>query len=393
MIAELEKPLDQSQEKTRQEILLASKYEAVGIDRFSPSSLSAFRTNRMRWALRYALEFKSMYPAPAMYRGNAIERAIKEELGDLPDGLERAIRYLQFDVAKSILRLYPNLPEGWEVNLIASKLSLFDRDKFIGTISDVFELLPKINPTLPKWIDSEFPSKIIKKIGKQYMIIDETYPESLEYFRSLGLLVYQHKIERDEIFGLPIKFVGYADFVSKVNHIGYDLKTREKKKDITLEEKCQMSAYADLTGLDWVVVMVNPLSATAKKETEIIAMAKSGLGSKEIAKSWKDSQGKGTTEKYVLELIEKANLGKIGKVEKLNTYKLSKSEVETYNQWNRATAEAINFVIKNSRKASLIEDLKKQCIANPEDMFLDPHEKEKIREIWGLDVEGEDEDC
>lgn len=378
-----------------QEIQLASKYEQIGLDKLSASNLSTFRQSRLRWALRYVLGFKSLYPAPAMYRGNAIERGIQSALAkSSKDPIREAFKFYQFDVAKAILKVYPILPKGWDRDKILSVFAGMEKEKFIQTMKDILENFPKINPDLPEWVDSAFPEKIIKKTISQMRIIEQTFDVALNHFSMQENLVYQRRIEKSSIYETPLRFLGYADFVNDILRKGSDLKTKAKMpKSLSFDEKCQMAAYSDLTGYEWEVVIVAPLGEKAKKEIILLDLIKNvGGNPKAIADAYKVVTGSGTTADFVGKFINRVASGDYVVPSPLKVIKVSQEEVTEYQKWNYKTAQAIQKTIAACDSGNLKDELLFHCISDPDGMFLDPHEKAEIKRVWGITVESEEED-
>lgn len=392
--------LIQSRDKTRSEILLASKYEELDLEHFSASSMNLWRQNRMSWFLRYILHKRSLYPAPSMYRGSAIERAIQEAFTGSSKGSisDRAKKYTKFDVIKAILKIYPVLPNEWvgQESDVRNFFSGLNDEKFVEAVKTIFETLPKLNPGVFEWIQGEVNYlKIVKKIEKQFRIIQDVSEAGYEHLKLRGKLSYQRKIQVSNPFGIDnITFKGYADWIDTEDEIGIDLKVKEKRiKEISLAEKCQMAAYSEYTGMDWEVLVLTPMGKEAKKEIILHDLFLGGCREpKEMAQAFKLTTTNGTTPAYCEKMINLFSQPDYKKPTNVNIFKVSESDKKIGMAWNEITAKGINSMIEKARKGNLMDDLLLQCIGDPEGLLVDPHERELIRETWGIDVQINEEE-
>lgn len=383
-----------------------NKYEIAGIEKLSVSSLNQFRMNSMAWALRYYIGFKSRYPKPSFSRGKAVEKTAENtRIGigkDTPNPL------FQADSLKEVFKMFKELP--FNPDLAIADFAEKSPEEFIPALKDlimnIIELSEKEN--IPEWLDEKTIEKILKKIAKEQEIVNNTYSYVRDYICSLSDLKAQQRIELSSIFGLPVGFIGFSDW--ETPDYGIDLKTLTRFADIPedwsktkVAHKCQISAYSVITGKPFSLVYVAPISKKAiedvNKEKIIYDIWKHLPDVKLIVKQFKELTGSGTTaptvEKFIHKFIhpdyEFPQIPEPLKVIELP----SMDEAVKYHKFNEATAKAIHRVITSCRKDSFEEDLLTHCISDPDNMMLDPDEKRKIQELWGIsfdESEGEEND-
>jgi hypothetical protein len=406
-----------SKKKLEEKIILSNKYEIAGINHFSISSMNQFRANSMAWALRYFLGFRSLYPKPSMVRGIAIEKATENARLNVREGFdpehpsfleENSEKIFQARIVDQTLSMFGDdlpLDRDYCVVDFAEK----DAETFISEypvlLQNLFEM---ISP--PEWLKEEQIPKLASKVIKELSIVKECAPHAIEYILSLeGEIRSQVKIEKSELFGLPVGFLAYADWIKK-DSFGVDMKTVSYYSKIpkTWEEvptsyKCQVAAYSEFSGgLDWKLVFVAPVSKKLindiQKEKILFDLYKEiGNEPKAIMQAYKTRSidGKGTTVNYVNEKIKEFESPSFELKQipaPLKVIDIPKEEVQKYQRFNKATAYAINNIISSCDPKSFGDDLLTLCIADPDNMMLDPHERFKIKEVWGIESSKEEVD-
>ena len=395
----LQKEVVVEEKPSKQEIILASKYEQTGIEHFSISSLNQFRNNSMVWALRYLLEMKSIYPNPALARGKAIENTINQKfLGSPIDCKLSAMNFYKMEISKDILGIFEILPENWQRDKIIYSLYQLPFDKFIDSISKLLDKLPNYQIEKKSWLNSEQNEKLMKKIQSEYHFVLSVIENATDLVISKlpQNSRLQNKLSHD-FNKLPVPIIGYTDYENA--NIGIDLKTGKKLpkqySDISVEHFCQASFYSFVQKKPWELLYVSSLSNTQKKEIIMYDLYKEYKNDvKKIVEQYKlkSLDGKGTTEKFVLEQIEKFQNPQYTIPESVISYTVKESEVDNFMKLNLMTANSINTVINSCRKSSLIDDMKIFCLDNPSGMFIDPCEKEQIEQVWGIKIVTEEDE-
>lgn len=384
--------------------VLSKKLDDIEIERFSISSFNAFRRNRFTWFLRYIADFKSRWPMEGAWRGNAIESAIMRSLMDPnretlrnEDLINGAINTYQREVISHLLPVFPKQIDSFSPEKIEKIMQGMDKDQFPSVLKNIVDVLFKINEgeDLPEYVipDSDDYLKYLKKVEKQYGMIESAIPYAVEHFRSYGERPeYQNRILYDG-FKLGIPVVGFTDF--KFSKFGVDLKTSEHIPktwaDVNLDYKCQAAFYSVHLGIPWKIVYAGKLNQDQKKENLITKLHDDGYSSKEIVSKFKEINGSGTTETTVIKILDETTKPGWEYHTPVKEFDLPESEISELNQINQFTGMAILQCLKSSRRDSLIDDMKFFCLGDLEHIFIDKDQAREIARVWGFTIPSSEE--
>ena len=400
---------EEIKDPTRQEKILSGKLDDIELERFSISSLNLFRTNRISWYLRYILDFKSVYPMEGAWRGQAIESAInkmlKERGKNAPENIEPsgeqdlidfAMRHYQSKILTSLFKIYEETLPGFDKEKIPVMLREKEITEFPGILKLIVDGHFKINEKqkLPGFLvpDSEDYLKFLRKVERQYPIINEAVKYLHEYFLELPEdCQMQGKIKSDH-YGIAIPTIGYFDY--EFPEFGLDLKTSDagkipkKWEDVPIGYKCQSAFYSVVKGKPWGIVYGSRLSKDDLKKNVIISLAKQGLDPAGIVTAYKEQSpdGKGTTKGTVEKYLDGINLQEWKPAKACKVFMMPAEEVEYYDRINQFTAKSVLKAIESSKKGQLEEDMKYFCLSDTEHMFLSPDESEKIMDSFGFKI-------
>lgn len=395
MIADI---LNEAKKEQTEEISLYKKMELLGVEHYSPSSISQFLNNQVLWCMNRIYGIRSLYPKPVLSRGLSIEKAVQDVLiGSSENATKSALRYFQHSTTKDLLKPYPVTVKGFTKDQIQNVMMTLPKEKFFAAFADIIETHWKLNPALPTWLDPDDEGqKIILKLTREYELIESVTESVLSYFQSQikgEKFKYQSKVSRKITEAGGVEMIGYTDFENSL--VGFDLKTSVRKpKDfskVSLSHKCQASFYADSLRKDWILVYASPLSSDQKKEIAMHSIKGSGTP-KEIAKLYKEisEDGKGTTEPTVIKYLDLFSQSDYRLPEPVKEIPVSQSESVKWQKYNIQAIRSMNALIRACNPDRIKEEIKELCFSNPEAMMLDPHEKELIQEFYGLSIETEE---
>ncbi|PJZ87015.1 hypothetical protein [Leptospira levettii] len=384
---------------------VSNKLGDVDIERFSISSFNAFRRNRFTWYLRYIADFKSRWPMEGAWRGNAIESAVMRSLMDpVKDSLTMeklvsdAINVYQREVVSHLLKVYPHGLEHFTDEKIEQLMMAMDKTQFPLALKSIVDVLYKhnINEDLPEYVipDSEDYSKYLKKVEKQYPLIESAVPYAVEYFKSIpGVPNYQTRLLHHG-FELGIPVLGFTDF--EYTEFGIDLKTSgsipKKWEDVSLDNKCQAAFYSVHQKKPWKIVYVGKLNQDQIKENLITKLYNDGLSSKEILVRYKNLTGTGTTEPTVSKILDVTTKPGWEIHKPIKEFILPESETAELNEINRFTGMSILQCLKSSRRDNLLDDMKYFCVGDLDHMFLDKDQSREISKVWGFNLPTSEEE-
>ncbi|TGL35581.1 hypothetical protein [Leptospira perdikensis] len=378
---------------------VSNKLGDIDIERFSISSFNAFRRNRFTWYLRYVADFKSRWPMEGAWRGNAIESAVMRSLMDpVKESLTMeklvgdAINVYQREVVSHLLHVFPKGLENFSDEKIEKIMMAMDKTQFPQVLKTIVDVLYKLNmdEDLPEYVfpESEDYSKYLKKVEKQYSLIESAVPYAVEYFKSIpGTPNYQTRLLYHGFkLGLPV--IGFTDF--EYTEFGIDLKTSgsipKKWEDVSLDYKCQAAFYSVHQKKPWKIVYVGKLNQDQIKENLITKLHHEGLSSKEIMVRYKEITGSGTTEPTVSKILDVTSKPDWEPHKPLKEFLLPESETAELNEINRFTGLSILQCLKSSRRDNLLDDMKYFCIGDLDHIFLDKDQSREIAKVWGFKV-------
>lgn len=382
-------------EQANQEISLYKKMELLGVEHYSPSSISQFLNNQVLWCMNRIYGIRSLYPKPALSRGISIEKAVQDVLiGSADNATKSALKYFQHSTVRDLLKPYPLTVKGFSKDQIQNIMMTPPKEKFFAAFSDIIETHWKFNQNLPSWLDpNDEGKKIMLKLINEYETVESVTESVLSYFQNQikgEKFRYQSKVSRKITEAGGVEMTGYTDFENSV--LGFDLKTSLRKpKDfskVSLSHKCQASFYANSLRKDWILVYASPLNSDQKKEIAIHSIKDSGTP-KEIAKLYKEisEDGKGTTEPTVIKYLDLFSQSDYILPEPVKEIPVSQSESVKWQKYNVQAIRSMNALISSCNPDNIKDEIKELCFSNPESMMLDPHEKELIQEFYGLSIE------
>lgn len=376
---------------------VSNKLGDIDIERFSISSFNAFRRNRFTWYLRYVADFKSRWPMEGAWRGNAIESAVMRSLMDplkstltMNKLVSDAINVYQREVVSHLLRVFPKGLENFSDEKIEQLMMAMDMVQFPQVLKSIVDVLYKLNEdqNLPEYVipDSEDYLKYLKKVEKQYALIESAVPYAVEYFKVIpGIPNYQTRLLYDG-FNLGLPVLGFTDF--EYPEFGIDLKTSgsipKKWEDVSLDNKCQAAFYSVHQKKPWKIVYVGKLNQDQIKENLITKLHQEGLSSKEIMVKYKEITGTGTTEPTITKILDVTTKPTWEIHKPLKEFELPESEISELNEINRFTGLSILQCLKASRRDHLLDDMKYFCVGDLDHMFLDKDQAREISKIWGF---------
>jgi hypothetical protein len=409
---------DEEAEKVgKKQRLQLSKFEEAGIERFSPSSFNAFRTNRITWALRYIFEHKSRYWMFSAYRGNVIENEIKSFLSNekeksIEEHIQSAIENYHHAIISNLFKdnggVYDKTIGGFDKDALAAKLKTVTVDKFPAMVADILRTHNKLNshlnlPAFTNPDDEDFKKQLIK-MEKEYILISQGVTEGIKYFSQFkGQEIKMQQRLECMAYDLVIPTIAYSDFETK--EFIYELKTVAPAKfpkdfsEISLGHKTQAAFNSKYRNKVTKLIYVSSISESVKlkfhKDSYIYESAKIGMSVEDIFKSYRTPDDGKTTKNYVSEFIAKMQAPDFvapSLPEAIRVFDFTLKDAERFDKVNYVCAQAINTLFEKANKNNFTQDIKFLCWSDPEGMLVDKDQKEAIQSIWGIELQESEEE-
>lgn len=408
---------EEAAKEGKKQRLQLSKFEEAGIERFSPSSFNAFRTNRITWALRYIFEHKSRYWMFSAYRGNVIENEIKSFLSNekeksIEEHIQSAIENYHHAIISNLFKdnggVYNVTSSKFDKDALATALKKIKVDKFPAMVADILRSHNKLNShlSLPAFTnpDDEDFKKQLTKMEKEYILIRQGITEGIKYFSQIkGKEIKMQQRLEVMAYDLVIPTIAYSDFETK--EFIYELKTVAPAKfpkdfsKIPLGHKTQAafnSKYRKkVTKLIYVSSISEAVQLKFHKDSYIYESAKSGMSAKDIYQTYRTPTGGETTLKYVNEFIAKMQAPDSvapSLPEAIRVFDFTLKDAERFDKVNYVCAQAINTLFEKANKNNFTQDIKFLCWSDPEGMLVDKDQKEAIQNIWGIELQETEEE-
>lgn len=408
---------EEAAKEGKKQRLQLSKFEEAGIERFSPSSFNAFRTNRITWALRYIFEHKSRYWMFSAYRGNVIENEIKSFLSNekeksIEEHIQSAIENYHHAIISNLFKenggVYDKTIGDFNKDALATKLKSVTIDKFPAMVADILRTHNKLNShiSLPAFTnpDDEDFKKQLTKMEKEYILIRQGITEGIKYFAQIkGQDIKMQQRLECMAYDLVIPTIAYSDFETK--EFIYELKTVAPAKfpkdfsKISLGHKTQAAFNSKYRKKVTKLIYVSSISESVidqyHKDSFILESAKLGLSASQIFETYKSPRGGKTTKAYAEKKITEflaPDFKGLEKPEAIRVFDFTLKDAERFDKVNYVCAQAINTLFEKANKNSFTQDIKFLCWSDPEGMLVDKDQKEAIEKIWGIELQESEEE-
>ncbi len=388
---------------------LQDKLDGMNIAGFSISSFNAYRENPFIWYLRYVAKHRSRWPMIGGIRNDAVKFAITRSIVVPEEPLEKlasyALELYHAKIISQLLSVYELTTPGFSADDIVAMMRDFTKELFPKTLKSLVDTQFTLNfgldangEPLPAYLipDSKEYESYLKKVQKQYALIDICVPESIKYFRSVMEDEYGFRGRvKYSGFDLPRAVIEYTDL--QFASCGYSIYIGDsipKNLDDPKTEDHQLkAAFCSMaTNKPWKLVYLSTKKAADIKKEKIFALFNEGLMPKQIEAVYKDDLGKGTTvktvEKILAEVCEKDYVWQ----KPIAVYDLPPEKMPELNFKNEFSGKAITRMIAACRTEYMEQDLKEFCLGNFNHRYLDQDQKAAIRKIFGFDIKVEPEE-
>ncbi len=155
--------------KIRRSEKLREKLDQYGIEHLSASSLNEYINDPAKWVMKYILKIKTT--SPAMWRGNAIENAMKNIILANDGGQEYTLE-----------------------NAISTGIKVFEQEE-------------------KNWLtsrDGEVSENYSEKREKEFEFIEPSIRAGFDFFKAFPRASFQRRFDYD--LGIEVRAIGYIDF-------------------------------------------------------------------------------------------------------------------------------------------------------------------------------------